>query len=302
MPDPLPTALPPHPNPRRPSWSPPAGATDTHFHVFGPPSRFPYAPTRRYEPPAAPFEHWESMAQVCGIERGVVVQPTAHGTDPSAILDAVTRADGRLRAVTAIDEQVSDDLLDELAGRGVVGARFSLMHDRSGAVADIERAVDRLAARGWSLDLHVEPAALLDNEQLLRELPVPVVIDHLARIRPSGGLGQPALALLLDLLREPHVWVKVSCADKISDVPVARPADGSLPFLDVVPLARAAIEVAPERVLWGTDWPHGNTFERRRVPDDGDLVDLLAEFAPDESQRRRILVDNPARLYGFPSR
>lgn len=296
---PLPTALPPDPNPRTPGWTLPPGATDSHFHVFGPPHRFPFAADRRYDPPAAPFEHWEMMAAVCGLQRGVIVQPTAHGVDNSAILDAVARSGGRLRAVANIDSTVADDELARLKEGGVVGVRFSLMSDRAGATRDIEAAIPRIAPLGWSLDLHIEPRFLLANEAFIRAIPVPVVFDHIARVHPPDGLDQPAMALLLDLLRDDRFWVKLSCADKISATPRARTEDGALPYRDVIPFARAAIAAAPDRALWGSDWPHGNTFEPGRIPNDGDLLDLLGEFAPDEAARRKILVDNPARLYGF---
>ena len=295
----LPAALPPDPNPRSPAWRLPAGATDSHFHVFGPPHRFPFSPTRRYEPPAAPIEHWEMMAAVCGLERGVVVQPTAHGVDNSAILDAVARTGGRLRAVANIDETVAEAELARLREGGVVGVRFPLMSDRAGAARDIEAALPRIAPLGWSLDLHVEPRYLLANEGFIRSIPVPVVIDHVARIHPPDGLGQEAMQLLLDLLRDARFWVKLSCADKIGATPEERPAGGGPPYADVIPFARAAIAAAPDRVLWGSDWPHGNTFRPGRIPNDGALLDLLGEFAPDEATRKKILVDNPARLYGF---
>src|SRR5690606_22554254 len=184
--------------------------TDAHFHVFGPPHRFPYSPARRYEPPAAPFEHWEMMAAICGIRRGVVVQPTAHGVDNAAILDAVARSGGRLKALANIDATVSDETLAELGAAGVVGVRFSLMSDRAGATADIEAAIPRIAKLGWSLDLHIEPRFLLANEAFIRSIPVPVTIDHIARVRPADGLDQPAMALLLDLLRNDRFWVKLS--------------------------------------------------------------------------------------------
>jgi predicted TIM-barrel fold metal-dependent hydrolase len=295
----LPTSMPPDPNPRRPTWTPPPGATDTHFHVLGPPHRFPFVETRRYNPPAAPFEHWEMMAAAIGVERGVIVQPTAHGVDNAAIMDAVARSRGRLRAVVSFDRSVPDDELARLKAQGAVGVRFSLMSDRPGATADIEAALPRIQKLGWSLDLHIEPKFLLANEAFIRALPAPVIFDHMCRVHPPEGPGQPAMQLMLDLLRDGGYWVKVSCADKISGVREARTADGSLPYRDVVPFAAACIEANPGRILWGTDWPHGNNFKPGRVPNDGDLMSLLGEFAPDDATRRRILVDNPAALYGF---
>lgn len=290
--------LPPDPNPRPPGWPLPEGACDAHFHVFGPPDRFPYSPKRRYEPPAAPLEHYLAMRAVVGLSRGVLVLPTAHGTDNAPLLDALARHGETLRGVCLFDDATPEDELDRLHAAGVRGARFSLMSDRPGAADQIARALPRLARRGWSLDLHIEPGHLLRHETFIRALPLTVVIDHMARVRPADGLDQPAFRLLLDLMRDERFWVKLSCADKISGDARARPPDGR-PWRDTVPFARALIAAAPDRVLWGSDWPHGNTFVPGRIPNDGDLLDLLAEFASEPDVRRRILVDNPARLYGF---
>ncbi len=294
----LAVAMPPDPNPRKPGYKLPAQACDSHFHVFGPPDLFPYAATRRYTPPAAPLEHYRMMADCVGLSRGVVVQPTAHGIDNAAVLDAVARSEGRLRGVANMDRTTTDTELERMRASGICGVRYSLMSDRAGANDDIAAAIPRIAALGWSLDLHVEPAHLLAQEDFIRKIPVPVVIDHIARMVPADGLGQPAMELLLDLLKDQRFWVKLSCADKISGDRRAVVDDG-LPYGDVIPFARAVIDAAPDRVLWGSDWPHANNFAPGCIPNDGDLLDLLAQFAPIEAVRNRILVDNPARLYGF---
>jgi predicted TIM-barrel fold metal-dependent hydrolase len=299
MSKPLRVCLPPDPNPRQPRWRLPPGACDTHFHIFGPPDVFPYSPKRRYEPPAAPFEHYMAMAKIVGLSRGVVVLPTAHGTDAATVIDAVSRSNGALLGVTNFDHETPDGELDRLNDLGVRGARFSLMSDRAGATDDISRAVKRLERLGWSLDLHIEPDHFVAQEKFIRNLPVPVVIDHMARVRPGHGLGCAAFRLLLDLLKDDRFWVKLCCPDKLSNDPRAHLPDGGLPFRDVIPFAQACIAAAPDRCIWGSDWPHGNTFEPGRIPNEGDLLDLVAEFTPDETQRRRIMVDNPARLYGF---
>lgn len=298
MSKPLPVSLPFDPNPRRPRVALPPGACDTHFHVFGPPNVFPYAPSRRYEPPAAPIEHYEAMQRATGLERGVVVQPSAHGLDPAAMLDAIARSGGRLKGVASINAQTSDAELERLAAAGVVGARFALMSDRPGDRAAIEAALPRLQRLGWSLDLHIEAEHLLANAAFIRALPITTVIDHMGRPEPGRGLEQPAFRLVLDLARDPRFWLKVSALDKLSEEPLANPPDG-IPYKDTIPFARAVIAAAPDRVIWGTDWPHGNTFEHGTVPNDGALLDLLAAIAPDQATLRRILVDNPARLYGF---
>src|SRR5215472_13148303 len=161
----------------------------------------------------------------------------------------------------------------------------------------LERCVERVIELGWSVDLHIDMKNLLDHEKRIRGIPVPVVIDHIARVKPAEGLQQGGFQLLLDLLRLKHVWVKVSGADKICNTEVH--SYFGLPFVEVIPFARAVIAAAPDRIIWGTDWPHSNNFTPGHTPNDGDLVDLLAAFAPDKQTRKKILVANPANLYGF---
>jgi 2-pyrone-4,6-dicarboxylate lactonase len=295
---PLRVALPPDPNTRPPHWTLPPLACDTHIHVFGPPDKFPYAETRRYTPPAAPVEHYWNVQKITGLSRAVVVQPTAHGVDNRAILDAIARSGGAMRGVANIDSTITDSELEQLEAGGIRGARFSLMEDRDGSEEEIAAELPRMQRRNWIFDLHVDPEDFLAHEKFVRALPLVTVVDHMARVRPAGGLGQPAFRLLLELLRDDRFWVKLCSFDKLSAVPKARIENG-LPFRDMVPFAQAVIAVAPDRVLWGSDWPHGNTFTPGRTPNEGDLLDLFVEVAPDAELRRRILVDNPARLFGF---
>lgn len=296
---PLRVALPPDPNTRPPHWTLPTGACDSQFHVFGPPDIFPYAESRRYTPPAAPIEHYWNVQTITGLSRAVVVQPTAHGVDNRATLDAIARSNGAMLGIANIDASTSDAQLEALAAAGIRGARFSLMGDREGSPEEIAAQLPRMKAQDWILDLHVDPEQFLEHEEFIRALPLITVIDHMARVRPAGGLGQPSFKLLLDLLKDDRFWVKICSLDKLSGIPRARVETG-LPFTDMIPFAQAVITAAPDRVLWGSDWPHGNTFTPGRTPNEGDLLDLLAEIAPDEAVRKRILVDNPARLFGFP--
>ncbi|TDI65547.1 MAG: 2-pyrone-4,6-dicarboxylate hydrolase [Alphaproteobacteria bacterium] len=296
--EPLPAALPPDPDTRPPGWALPPGACDSHFHVFGPPHRFPFAASRRYQPPAAPIEDYWKVQKITGLARAVVVQPTVHGTDHAAILDAIARSEGRLLGVACIDRDMTDAALASLKAAGIRAARFSLMSDRAGSRDAMAKLIDRVARLDWSLVLHIEPRFLLAHEDFIRGLPVATVIDHMARIDPREGLGQPAFALLLDLLADGRFWTKICCVDKISAAPRAEAAHGP-PFADMVPFAKAVIAAAPDRVIWGSDWPHGNTFAPGRTPNEGDLLDLLGVMAPDQAARRAILVDNPARLYRF---
>jgi predicted TIM-barrel fold metal-dependent hydrolase len=292
-------ALPPDPNTRPPRWTLPAGACDAQFHVFGPPDIFPYADTRRYTPPAAPVEHYLNVMSITGLSRAVVVQPTAHGFDNRATVDAIERSNGAMLGIAMIDGSVSDRELDALTDAGVRGARFSLMGDREGSPEDVAAQLPRMQKRDWLLDLHVDPDDFLEHERFIRDLPGVILIDHLARVNPTGGLDQPAFQLLLDLLKDDRFWVKICSLDKLSAVPKAHVEEG-LPFMDMVPFAQALVAAAPDRVVWGSDWPHGNTFTPGRTPNEGDLLDLLAVIAPDEVTRKRILVDNPTRLFGFP--
>jgi len=294
----LPVSLGADPNTRAPNWTLPPGACDTHAHIFGPPDLFPYSEQRRYTPPAAPLEHYRNMMKITGLSRVVFVTPTAHGCDNRVILDAIEQLGDAARGIANIDPGFDDKALDELTAGGFRGARFHLMDDRPGSEDYLNAHLPALRKHDWILDLHVDPKDLIDHEKYIRSLPVVTIIDHMARVRGRDGLDQAAFKLLLDLLKDDRFWVKLCSLDKISAVPKAR-VDGSLPFMDMVPFAQAVIDVAPDRVIWGTDWPHGNTFTPGRTPNEGDLLDLLAVIAPDAAIRKKILVDNPARMFGF---
>jgi 2-pyrone-4,6-dicarboxylate lactonase len=295
----MPYCMPPDPNTRKPCFTPPPNSCDTHFHIFGPPELFPFLSTHEYTPPAAPLEHYLKMAAVIGMERAVVVQPSVHGLDDSATLDAIAKSGGRFRGVARIDDKTPKAELQKLHDGGIRGVRFNLLDRPQGNVKldVLDRCVEHIVALGWSVDLHIDTKNLLAQERRIRALPIPVVIDHIARVKPIEGFNQPAFQLLLDLMKSKKVWVKVSGADKICNTKVH--SYFGLPFVEVIPFARAVIAAAPDRVIWGTDWPHSNNFAPGHTPNDGDLVDLLAEFALDETTRRKILVDNPAALYGF---
>lgn len=298
MSKPLPVSLGPDPNTRAPHYKLPPGACDTHAHVFGPPDLFPYAEKRRYTPPAAPIEHYLNMQAITGLSRAVFVTPTAHGHDNRVILDAIAKMGENARGIANIDLSFSDAELDALHEWGMRGARFHLMDDRPGDVDFLMANLPRLQKRDWVLDLHVDPKDLIEHERFIRTLPGPTIIDHMARVRGRDGTAQPAFRILLDLLKDDRFYVKLCSFDKISAVPRAH-VEGSLPFMDMVPFAQEVVAVAPERVIWGSDWPHGNTFTPGRTPNEGDLLDLLAVIAPDEAVRHKILVRNPAKLFGL---
>ena len=285
------TCQPPDPNPRAPSFALPPGACDSHCHVFGPGDVFPYHPKRSYTPPDAPRKALEKLHATLGLDRAVIVQATCHGDDNRAMLDAIARSEGRYRGVAMIGDPIADAELEALHYGGVRGVRMSFARHLSGPpdFSRVERVARRIAPLGWHLVLYLEAEDVVENAHALGRLGVPVVIDHMARVRVAEGLDQPAFRQLLDFLRDADFWVKISCAERLS---AAGP-----PFDDVAPFAAALIEAAPDRVLWGTDWPHPNI--EGRMPNDGELAELLLAYAPDAASRRKILVDNPARLYGF---
>ena len=287
-----PTILPPHPSPHAPeAFTPPAGATDAHCHIFGPAHRFPFAPEATYTPPDAGIDDFEVLQQRLGLSRAVFVQASCHGTDNAAMVDALIRGRGRYAGVAMIDESFSDADIGALHEAGVRGTRFNFVAHLGGA-PDLDvfwRLVDRVQPFGWHIVLHFDAKDLPSYAELLDRMPCPYVIDHMARVDASAGLGQEPFEALLDLMRDERAWVKVSGAERLT-------AGGTLPYDDVVPYAQALIATAPDRILWGTDWPHPNV---RHMPDDGDLVDTLAAFAPDETTRNRILVSNPETLYDF---
>lgn len=288
-----PTIPPPTRDPRTPtSFIPPPGACDAHCHVFGPAHRFPFAEDRTYTPPDSGFEDLIALQETLGLECAVLVQASCHGTDNSAMVDALRRGGGRLAGVAMIDSSHTDEDLVEMHRAGVRGVRFNFVGHLGGSpdMGRLWQAVERVEPLGWHLDLHFDGADVAGWAGLLADLPTDFIIDHMARVDARLGVKQEPFEFLLQLLDEnPRAWVKISGAERIT-------SHGSPPYEDVVPFARALIEMAPDRVLWGTDWPHPNV---RHMPDDGDLVDLLADFAPDTRTRNRILVDNPRVLYEF---
>jgi 2-pyrone-4,6-dicarboxylate lactonase len=276
-----------NPNPRKPRLKLPAGATDAHFHVFGPAKRFPFATDRSYSPAAdAPKEALFALHQKMGIERGVVVQSLVHGFDNSASADLIA-ANKNYRGVALLPANAGMAELKRLHAQGFRGVRFHYM-GRGDPIEDVLAMAKRLAEIGWHLQIHMDGPRIAELSPALARSPVPVVIDHMGRIDAGKGLEHADFRALLSLMGKKHVWIKVSGAERISRQ--------SAPWKDAVPFARKLVAEFGERTVWGTDWPHPNL---KQVPDDGDLVDLLAEIAPAEAERRRLLVDNPRLFYGF---
>ena len=280
-----------NPKPRTPRLKLPRGACDTHFHVFGPQQRFPFAPERSYTPTCdAPKETLFAMHKQMGIERGVVVQSAAHGFDNSAAADLIAARPQRYRGVALVRAATGTLELARLHAQGFRGARFHYMDHLGGGdpIDAVLAMAPRLADIGWHLQIHLAGARIAELAPALKRSPVPVVIDHMGRIDASRGTQSAEFQALLALLQAKHVWVKVSGAERISRE--------SAPWGDAVPFARKLVAEVGDRTLWGTDWPHPNLAF---VPDDGDLADLIGEYAPSEAERQRLLIDNPQRLYGF---
>jgi predicted TIM-barrel fold metal-dependent hydrolase len=259
--------------------------------VFGPAHRFPFSADRTYTPPDSGIDEFERLQDRLGLSRAVFVQASCHGTDNAAMVDALRRGHGRYAGVAMIDESFSDRDIAALHEVGVRGTRFNFVAHLGGA-PDLDvfwRLVERVQHHAWHIVLHFDAKDLPGYADLLDRMPCPYVIDHMARVPVTHGVDQAPFQSLLALMADERAWVKISGAERLT-------VDGAAPYDDVVPYARALIAAAPDRVLWGTDWPHPNV---RHMPDDGDLVDLLAAYAPDEATRNRILVTNPETLYDF---
>lgn len=275
---------------RRPRFTLPPGSCDTHVHIWGPFDRFPLAKGAPYTPPERTKEDLRALHARLGVERAVIVQTTVYGSDNRAMLDAIATSNGAWRGVALVDESFGDAEYRALHEGGVRGVRFGFLQHLGGVpdLALLRRTAERIGEMGWHLVLHLDAASIIEFAPLLRTLRLPVVVDHMGRVPVAAGMDHPAFRILLELLERPNWWVKISGAERIS-------ASGP-PFRDAIPFARRLIEAAPDRTLWGTDWPHPNV---RWEPDEADLVDLLPECG-DAAALRKVLVDNPARLYGFP--
>jgi 2-pyrone-4,6-dicarboxylate lactonase len=283
--------LPPHPFPAKPAFRLPRGAVDAHCHVFGPGAQFPYAPERKYTPTDAPKEALFALRDHLGFERNVIVQGTCHGADNRAMVDALFAADGLARGIATVNADVSDAELAALDAAGVRGVRFNFVK-RLVDVQPLEVSRDivrRIAPLGWHVVVYFEAADLASLARFLGSLPTVVVVDHMGRPDVSGPARGGEFDDFVDLMHShPNIWSKVSGAERLSVV-------GPPNYPDFLPFARRLVEEFPDRVLWGTDWPHPNL--KSHMPDDGLLVDLLPRMAPTPDLQRRLLVDNPMRLY-----
>jgi len=279
------------PDPSKPGYSPPPGAVDAHCHVFGPGDVFPYAPERKYTPTDASKEQLFALRDFLGFERNVIVQATCHGADNSALKDALIAAGDRARGVATIRPGITPDELAGLNRAGVRGIRFNFVRRLADPKPDdyYLGLVDMVAELGWHIVVYFEAPDLAERWNLFTSLPTAVVVDHMGRPDVTQPLDGEGFTLFNRFLSE-HVnaWCKVSGAERLSK-------SGPPDYSDVVPFARQLVETFPDRVLWGTDWPHPNM--KTHMPDDGALVDLIPRIAPTAELQRKLLVDNPLRLY-----
>jgi 2-pyrone-4,6-dicarboxylate lactonase len=282
--------IPFHPNPSKPRYKPPAGAVDAHCHVFGPADKFPYAPERKYTPCDAPKEKLFALRDFLGFDKNVIVQASCHGTDNAALVDAMVASEGRARGVAVVGEEVSESELKSLDRAGVRGVRFNFVRRLVDFTPRdvLKRIAARIAPLNWHIVVYFEMPDLPELESFFTALPTVVVVDHMGRPDVKKGVDHPEFQRYLRLLdQHKNIWSKVSCPERLSLA--------GAPYDDVVPFARTLIERFPDRVLWGTDWPHPNMT--KEAPDDGVLVDVIPKIARTPALQGSLLVDNPMRLY-----
>ena len=291
----MPAYLPFDPNPRRPSRPPPPKTIDSQFHVLGPVDKYPIRPGAAYQMPSATWEAALRMHKTLGIERGVIVQTTTYGADHAVVLDGLAAMGPNYRgcANALVFAEADDTYLAKLNDAGVNGARFSFRAALGAVLSDkdFDRAIARIRELGWYAKFQPEKDGIVANLDKIRSLDVPVLIDHMGRPDPTLGKNDPNLRAVLDLLAKGNFWVMLSLGEKTSK---AGP-----PWDDVIPVARAYIEVAPDRCVWASDWPH--PVSPIQPPNDADLLELMYRYAPDQATLDKILVHNPAMLFGFPA-
>ncbi len=289
-----PLCAPPDFRPRAPKLKMPVLACDTHAHVLGPAARYDYSPARVYTPPDCLLTDYRHMLDTLGVNRAVLVQPSVYGTDNSAMLDVMKNDPQRLRGVAVVDPSIGDAELKSMNSAGVRGVRVNIVDvkDRKPGTLPLnmlQRLAARVAPMGWHMEFLMHADEFPDLDRTFADFPVPIVLGHLGYMKTSLGLKAPGFQALLRLMQTGKAWVKLTGPYRISGEP--------LPHADTVPFAHALLNANVDRVIWGTDWPH--VMHKGATPNDGDLTDLLLDWVPDAAQRERVLVTNPARLYGF---
>ena len=280
------------PAPSKPAFTPPPGAIDAHCHVFGPGDAFPYAPERKYTPCDAGRDRLYALRDFLGFSRNVVVQATCHGTDNSAMVDALVNSGGKARGVAAVKADISEDELAAMHAAGVRGVRFNYVKRLVDPKPDAyyRGIIEKIAAFGWHVVVYFEAADLAEKWDFFTSLPSIVVVDHMGRPDVTKSPDGPEFAQFLRLMEQGNIWSKVTCPERLSK-------SGPPTYDDFVPFGRTVVERFPDRVLWGTDWPHPNLNMVGHMPDDGRLVDIIPRIAPTAELQRKLLIDNPMRLY-----
>jgi predicted TIM-barrel fold metal-dependent hydrolase len=273
-----------------PRDAPPRGACDCHAHIFGPEARYPYAEARNYTPPEAGVAAYLELLETLGLERKVIVQPSVYGTDNARTLDAMREIGTKTcRGIVVVNEEFALSELQQMHALGVRGVRFNAVTGGSAGLDAIEAMARKIAPLGWHIQLFLKGEIYPQIESVLNTMPVAFVIDHMGQTMTENGVDDPGFRAVLRLLGSGKGWAKITGAYRISS--------GGPPYADAAAFVKALIEAAADRIVWGTDWPHPDVAGE--MPDDGLLLDLLSGWAPDAATRRRILVENPARLYGF---
>ena len=282
--------IPFHPNPSKPKYKPPAGAVDAHCHVFGPESKFPYAPERKYTPCDAPKEKLFALRDFLGLDKNVIVQASCHSKDNRAMIDALETSNNKARGVAFMGEEVTDAELKAMDRAGVKGVRFNFVKRLVDYTPRevLNRIAARVAPLGWHIVVYFEMPDLPEFESFFTALPTTVVVDHMGTPSVAKGVGDPENQRFIRLMEtRKNFWVKVTCPERMT-------LQGP-PYDDVMPFGCTLVERFPDRVIWGTDWPHPNM--KKAAPDDGLLVDCIPKVAPTPALQKALLVDNPMRLY-----
>ena len=283
----------PDANPRTPRFTMPPGACDAHAHICGPIEKYAYSERRVYTPPDALLPSYRRMLGTLGVQRMVLVQPSVYGTDNTVMLEAMREIGATARGVAVVDNDVSDTEIERLNAAGVRGVRVNLVDVPDGKgvfdFAPLVGLAQRIKRYGWHVEFLMHADEFPELDRTFADFPVDVVLGHLGYMKTSKGIDDPGFQALLRHMKAGKAWVKLTGPYRIST--------GALPHADTNAFAHALLEAAPDRVVWGSDWPH--VMVKGAMPNDGDLADLLLEWVPDEALRRRVLVDNPAKLYGF---
>lgn len=281
-------------NTRKPRIVMPPHACDTHAHVCGPFAKYAYAAERLYTPPDDTWPMYRRMLDTIGVDRAVLTQPSVYGADNTALVDALATGGSSVRGVAVVEPGIDDTALHALDKAGVRGVRINIVDRRENRnvmiLDELLPLARRIAPLGWHIEFLLQADAVPDLADVAVRLPVPIVLGHLGYVHADkGGAGNPGFQALLRLLDTGRCWVKLTGPYRISAV--------ELPYSDITPMAHALVAAAPQRLLWGTDWPH--VMMKKRMPNDADIADLLLDWVPDQAVRRAILVDNPQQLYGF---